>query len=52
MKYIENGEFLILKEENIPNKDKIIQDVLKNKDKVDFTNKENYLDFLVTKKFS
>jgi hypothetical protein len=52
MKYIENGEFLILKEENMPNKDKIIQDVLKNKDKVDFTNKENYLDFLVTKKFS
>jgi len=43
LKYIEKGQFIVIKFEDIPNREQIIKNILDKASKVDFSNKENYL---------
>ena len=46
LKYIDKNEFVIVKPENIPNREKIIQKIIESESKVNLSNKESYVSLL------
>ena len=50
LKYIDMNEFVIVKPEDIPNREKIIQKIIETEGNVDLSNKESYVSLLKNNK--